>query len=196
MEPPLQTAPRRAEGTRFSASSSSPSLCEESRWGSVIRAQGRQFPAPVAMLLLRFRPPPSILRPLQPHVHIPGEKANLADHFSVFLLPSVATPSFTDVLLCRSSSSTRYGPIAAPPPAPRRFDATAPSSPSSVVAKRRPPAAPPYCSIWSRLCSIFRARHLLHQVFSFVSLACASRKWLPCWYELMQYSYRHDLKLS
>ncbi|XP_047053232.1 uncharacterized protein LOC124659386 [Lolium rigidum] len=56
MAPPPQSTPRRAEGTRRSASSSSPSLCEESVWDSVIRAQCRRFSAQMGVLLLQFCP--------------------------------------------------------------------------------------------------------------------------------------------
>jgi hypothetical protein len=56
MAPPLQAAPRRVEGTRRCASSSSTSWCEESSPRASNRRQNRGIPSPAAALRRELRP--------------------------------------------------------------------------------------------------------------------------------------------
>nr|XP_051197405.1 uncharacterized protein LOC127310808 [Lolium perenne] len=68
MAPPLQTIPRRSEGTGGCASSSSSSGYKELLREALNRAHGRRFPATAAALRREFRPPPTSTDPSE-HVH-------------------------------------------------------------------------------------------------------------------------------
>jgi hypothetical protein len=82
----------------------------------------------------RSSPPPDLVRPLRPHLHLPGEFLRLLEFSTVSLLP-IMLAALIAVHPCRSSSPTQCGgtsvPSQRPPGSPR-------SSASNALVPVRP----------------------------------------------------------